>query len=80
VFLEGWGYSSKGSSQDLVQSELDISDAFINSPSIARERRLLSLGIKYVYVDKREPFSANLESVSKLVFSSRWANVYLLEP
>ncbi len=79
VFLEGWGYSPKGSSQDLVQSELDISDTFINSPTAARERTLRSLGIKYVYVDKRETFSKDLGSISKLVFSSDWANVYLLE-
>lgn len=78
VFLEGWGYSPKGSSQELVQSQLDLGDRFINSPSVAQERKLLSMGIKYVYVDKREPFSTNLAAVSKLVFTSRWANVYLL--
>ena len=77
VLVEGWAYTQDGASPDWVQSELDLSDRFISSPTVDDKRKLQSLGVKYVYVDKREAYSTRLASVAQQVYASEWANVYL---
>lgn len=79
VLVEGWAYTQNGTSPDWVQAELDLGDHFISSPTLADKLKLLSLGVKYVYVDKRDAYSTNLSSVSKQVYTSEWANVYSLK-
>ena len=79
VLVEGWAYTQNGTSPDWVQDELDLGDRFISSPTVTDKRKLQSLGVKYVYVDKRDAYSTNLASVSQQVYTSEWADVYSLK-
>ena len=79
VLVEGWAYTQNGRSSAWVENDLDLSDRFITSPTDTDKARLQSLGVKYVYVDKRNAYSTKLASVSNRVYESRWANVYSLE-
>ena len=79
VLVEGWAYTQNGTSPDWVQNELDLGDRFISSPTVTDKRKLQSLGVKYVYVDKRDAYSTKLASVSQPVYISEWADVYSLK-
>lgn len=79
VLVEGWAYTQNGTSSDWVRNELHLSDRFISSPTLADKSKLQSLGVRYVYVDKRDTYSPELASVSRPVFTSEWADVYSLK-
>jgi hypothetical protein len=78
VLVDGWAYTQNGTSATWVQSRLDESDGFISHPTIAAERVLQSHGVKFVYVDTREPFSLHLGLIAREVFTGTGARVYEL--
>jgi hypothetical protein len=78
VLVDGWAYTQNGTSPKWVGSRLQESDGFISHPTAAAARVLLSLGVKFVYVDTREPFDTHLGSVAHEVFSGLGARVYEL--
>lgn len=79
VIVEGWGYTQKGTSTNWADDRLTLSDGFIESPTKAERTNLISSGVTFVYVDKREAFATNLGAFANLVFQSTWANVYSLK-
>jgi hypothetical protein len=79
VLVDGWGYTQRGPEPDWIQHELDLSDGFIASPTLAEKEELVLLGVVYVYVDKRLDWSPTLATFGELVYEGEWANVYRIE-
>lgn len=79
VLVEGWRYTATDTLSNRAKAELDLGDRFISSPTVADKLRLQSLGVKYVYVDRRNPYANHLASVAQQVYASEWANVYSLQ-
>jgi hypothetical protein len=79
VLVEGWAYTQRGSTPGFIRKYLDLEDRFFASPTAAAKRSLQALDVRYVYVDKRDPYAGKkLAQVADLVFSSKWAAVYSL--
>lgn len=79
VLIEGWAYTPKGADLDWVQDRLERNDDFYTNPSAAGRQALLDQGVGYVFVDKREPYSAELADFGALVYEGEWALVYSLK-
>jgi hypothetical protein len=80
VLVEGWAYTQHGASPSWIRKDLELSETFVSSPTVAEKHTLISLDVRYVYVDKRDAYSTRgLAKIADLVFSSKWAAVYDLK-
>lgn len=83
VLVEGWSYTklSAGVPREDVYWQPELlraNDAFIAEPAAAGCRRFVDAGVRWVYVDKREPWSPRLADVARRVADTPSAALYQL--
>lgn len=79
VLVEGWSYTQNGLGDEWVTDQVALSSTFLEHPTDQGAQQLQQLGVDWVYVDTREPFSDDLDTVATRVFQSPWALVYRLD-
>jgi len=78
VLVEGWSYTQNGPSRDWVHDQLVLSDGFITAPTTSQVAELKDVGVRFVYVDTRLPWSRDIDRFGELIYMSEWARVYRL--
>lgn len=85
VLMEGWSYDYRWASSgtDVFAPYWDpallgANDGFIADPSPSTCRTLVEEGVRWIYVDKREPWSARLSTYAEPVAGAEDAALYRL--
>lgn len=84
VVVEGYGYSpfSAGSPVDDEYWDmqlLEANDSFLSAPSSHQCERFADLGVTWIYIDKRAPWSADLAAYAEQVADTRDSALYRLD-
>jgi hypothetical protein len=85
VLVEGWSYTKLSAGvprEDVYWAPelLRANDAFIADPGAAGCLRFVDAGVRWVHVDKREPWSPRLADVARRVADTPSAALYELRP
>lgn len=88
ALLEGWAYTrswAKGGGGDYYARFWDpplqdLNDGFIENPDARQAEALYDLGVRWIFIDKTEEWSSDLDEFAAPVYETEWALVFELHP
>jgi hypothetical protein len=77
--IESLGYVSE-SSVTINKSLREMSDGFIASPTILEKQKLSDMGVRFLFIDRREPYDPQLTEYCEKALQTTLALACKLRP